>query len=81
MRVFYGSRLSDNMTLTPEGYLICLNVPIARTGSQQYLRSELGLLDGDTNTDSPATCRIHQGSIQGIHVFSFPIIFFHVIKL
>lgn len=50
MRVFYGSRLSDNMTLTPEGYLICLNVPIARTGSQQYLRSELGLLDGDTNS-------------------------------
>lgn len=49
MRVFYGSRLSDNMTLTPEGYLICLNVPIARTGTQQYLRSELGLLDGDTN--------------------------------
>lgn len=50
MRVFYGSRLSDNMTLTPEGYLICLNVPIARTGSQQYLRSELGLLNGDTNS-------------------------------
>ena len=50
MRVFYGSRLSDNMTLTPEGYLICLNVPIARTGSQQYLRSELGLQDGDTNS-------------------------------
>lgn len=49
MRVFYGSRLSDNMTLTPEGYLICLNVPIARTGAQQYLRSELGLTDGDTN--------------------------------
>lgn len=50
MRVFYGSRLSENMTLTPEGYLICLNVPIARTGSQQYLRHELGLTDGDTNS-------------------------------
>ena len=50
MRVFYGSRLSENMSLTPEGYLICLNVPIARTGSQQYLRHELGLQDGDTNS-------------------------------
>ena len=30
----------------PEGYLYCLNVPIARTGSQTYLRKELDL-DGD----------------------------------
>lgn len=50
MRVYYGSRLSENITLSPEGYLICMNVPIARTGAQQYLRSELGLLDGDSNS-------------------------------
>lgn len=49
LRFYYGSRISENMTTTPEGYLICLNVPIARTGAQQYLRSELGLTDGDTN--------------------------------
>lgn len=47
LRFYYGSRISENMTTTPEGYLICLNVPIARTGAQQYLRSELGLTDGD----------------------------------
>lgn len=49
LRFYYGSRISENMTTTPEGYLICLNVPIARTGAQQYLRSELGFTDGDTN--------------------------------
>lgn len=37
------------MTMTPEGYLICFDVPIARTGTQQYLRSELGILDEDPN--------------------------------
>ena len=30
------------MTETPEGFLICLNVPIARTGIQKYLGKELG---------------------------------------
>lgn len=49
MKAYYGSRISENMTRTPEGYLICQNVPIARTGSQQYLRSELGILDEDPN--------------------------------
>ena len=43
MKAYYGSRISGNMTETPEGYLICLNVPIARTGTQTYMRSELGL--------------------------------------
>lgn len=45
MRAYYGSRLSPNQTETPEGFLICLNVPIARTGVQTYLRSELGFTD------------------------------------
>ena len=45
MRAYYGSRLSPNQTMTPEGFLICLNVPIARTGVQTYLRRELGLMD------------------------------------
>ena len=34
------------MTKTPEGFLICHDVPIARTGQQEYLAGELGL-DGD----------------------------------
>ena len=33
------------MTKTPEGYLICLGVPIARTGKQKYLSGELGIED------------------------------------
>ena len=45
MRAYYGSRLSPNMTVTPEGFLICLNVPIARTGVQTYMRYELGYED------------------------------------
>lgn len=42
MRAFYGTRFSPNMTKTPEGYLICHNVPIARTGWQDYLPQEIG---------------------------------------
>lgn len=49
MKAYYGSRISENMTRTPEGYLICLNVPIARTGTQEYLCSELGICDDAPN--------------------------------
>lgn len=42
--LYYGSKLSENIKRRePEGYLYCLNVPIARTGKQPYLRRELGL--------------------------------------
>ena len=41
---YYGTRLSDNISRRdPEGYLLCLNVPVARTGVQEYLPDELGL--------------------------------------
>lgn len=43
MKAFYGSRFSKNMTKTPEGFLICHNVPVARTGWYEYLGRELGL--------------------------------------
>lgn len=43
MKAYYGDRFSPHMTRTPEGYLICHDVPIARTGTQQYLPKELGL--------------------------------------
>ena len=43
--MYYGSNLSENMTETPEGYLICRNVPIGRTGWMRYLGEELGLDD------------------------------------
>ena len=42
--LYFGTRLSDNLSRRePEGYLICLNVPVARIGVQEYLPSELGL--------------------------------------
>ena len=45
--LYYGTRLSDNLSLRePEGYLLCLNVPVARTGTQEYLPEELGLPPG-----------------------------------
>lgn len=47
MRAFYGSRLSEHMIRTPEGYLVCKDVPIARTGSQQYRGCEFGGSDPD----------------------------------
>lgn len=45
--IYYGSRISDNLSSTPEGFLICHNVPIARTGYQDYLGSEFpsGMID------------------------------------
>lgn len=45
--LYYADRISDNMSRRePEGYLICINVPIARSGTQQYQQDELGQ-DGD----------------------------------
>jgi len=35
------------MTRTPEGFLICHNVPIARTGVQKYQASETGMTGND----------------------------------
>ncbi len=44
---YYGTRLSENISKRePEGYLLCLNVPVARTGTQEYLPEELGLPAG-----------------------------------
>ena len=41
---YYGTRLSENISRRePEGYLLCLNVPVARTGTQEYLPEELCL--------------------------------------
>ncbi len=45
MKAYYGSRFSPNMTRTPEGFLICHNVPITRTGWYEYLGQELNLED------------------------------------
>lgn len=39
---YYGSRISDSISRTPEGFLICRDVPIARVGVQEYLGREIG---------------------------------------
>lgn len=46
MITYYGYTISPNQLETDEGFLICRNVPIARTGTQEYMASELGL-DGN----------------------------------
>lgn len=46
--IILGERLSDNMYLDNNGQLICENVVLARTGSYDYLESEL-MDDGDPN--------------------------------
>ena len=43
MITYYGYTISPNQLETDEGFLICRNVPIARTGEQEYLGTELGL--------------------------------------
>jgi hypothetical protein len=66
---YYGSRISDNLARTPEGFLICQNVPIARTGMQKYLGNEMGLEDNNiyeverepTDVFSPETIASFEG--------------------
>ena len=40
---YYGTTISPNQLETGEGFLICRNVPIARTGTYEYLGREIGL--------------------------------------
>ena len=43
MLAYYGYTISPNQIETGEGFLICRNVPVARTGDMEYLSCELGL--------------------------------------
>lgn len=42
-RFLVSSRISDRISETREGYLLCAGVPIARTGSLDYLPEEVGI--------------------------------------
>lgn len=42
---FLAFEISDNMSETPEGFLICHSVPVARTGVQHYYGRELHGVD------------------------------------
>lgn len=48
MITYYGTTISPNQLETGEGFLICRNVPIARTGMQKYKESEIEE-NGDDN--------------------------------
>ncbi len=48
MKYFVTSRLSENIHETPEGYLLCLGVPIARTGEMLYGEGETPLETDDS---------------------------------
>ena len=56
-KAYFGSRISDHILKTPEGFLICKDVPIARTGTQQYRGCEFGgpVADGIYNVQRPET--------------------------
>lgn len=41
MKVLIREKLSENKMLTPEGYLICVDSVLARTGKQSYTRDEV----------------------------------------
>lgn len=43
--VLYATKISDNQYMTPQGYLMCQDVPIARVGTQQYKGFEIGIQD------------------------------------
>ncbi len=50
---YFGTQLSENISRRePEGYLLCLNVPVARSGTQEYLPEELGFTPGSFSLDS-----------------------------
>jgi hypothetical protein len=41
MAILLEAQLSENQGLTPEGYLVCRNVPVSRTGIQHYYGREI----------------------------------------
>lgn len=41
MRFYATEQLGDKQSLTPEGFLLCLDVPVARTGTMEYDSSEI----------------------------------------
>lgn len=50
-KYYVKSKLSENIAKTPEGYLLCLGVPIARTGEQEYFKQEFEDLDIEAGDD------------------------------
>lgn len=55
---YFGTKLSENMIQTPEGYLVCKNAVLARTGFQEYKGEDLleteaeDLIEGGLNPNA-----------------------------
>jgi hypothetical protein len=47
VRGYFGTKISDHLVETRQDYLVCTDVPIARTGYQEYAPEELGLPAGN----------------------------------
>lgn len=50
MKYFVKYKISENISETPEGFLICIGVPIARTGDMVYGEGETPIETGDDGT-------------------------------
>lgn len=50
MKFYATSKISENLLETPEGYLICIGVPIARTGDMTYGADETPIEVGPDGT-------------------------------
>lgn len=46
MKYYSPANLSENIAMTPEGFLVCLGVPIARAGDLLYAQSETPITPG-----------------------------------
>lgn len=69
-KAYFGSKISPNMMKTPEEFLICYNVPIARTGVQKYLGREIGL-DGNQADEIVRVYRIEEEVFDSKTIASF----------
>lgn len=52
-RYYTVAKLGEKRSLTPEGYLLCLDVPVARTGEMLYAEGEIAGEDGESITGGP----------------------------
>ena len=61
-RYYTVSKLGPKRSLTPEGYLLCLGVPVARTGEMMYGEGEIADANGDmVKGDVDGLIRVSRG--------------------
>ena len=75
MQFLESEHLSARQSTTPEGFLICHDVPIARTGAMAYLASEVSapdaLIEGDAENLPFETASLDGVLLSGL-VHHFP---------